>query len=494
MPTHNNSEIGSTFPWESFGSPGGTFSPSALSADPAPDFVHCQKLLSHSRSSPTILEPDPRPADNSVTSGISFNDASQEGKDAYAEAMQNWSSFSPTYDPFGSTSDVIGKNILSKPQEISDHKRTTDYINNDLSDSKKKTNTVNNSNEKCENVVKNGGTGNSRNGGRHRGFLPLQSTFDQEYVDEWLGYIFEKLRHGMSSLWSLIFTAVILAFGLIAYLVSGCVYIVTWIWSKTYVFTKTRIFKSKYFAGRLGDSGAKRKIGLDENITLPSTGLLFIAHVSLGDEAMQRLLACKGKDPYSILGLRSDATDDDIRKYYRKQAVLVHPDKNKQPGAEEAFKILGHAFELIGESKEFNDLLTKLKEKIQEGDVWAETSMLGFLWHYYACMEGKIYDITEWVACKKDFFKHMQPSAHHVFYRIATEGSRDKGHQSRSGEAELEDFINHLFHQAMHQEGNTSGNQWQQPASSTTANQNYSSPTSNTTQGNKKARRRKKKH
>jgi len=37
---------------------------------------------------------------------------------------------------------------------------------------------------------------------------------------------------------------------------------------------------------------------------------------------------------------------------------------------------------------------------IFQGDVWAETSMLGFLWHYYACMEGKVYDITEWVACK----------------------------------------------------------------------------------------------
>ena len=35
-----------------------------------------------------------------------------------------------------------------------------------------------------------------------------------------------------------------------------------------------------------------------------------------------------------------------------------------------------------------------------QGEVWAESSMLGFLWHYYACMEGKIYDITEWVACK----------------------------------------------------------------------------------------------
>ena len=29
----------------------------------------------------------------------------------------------------------------------------------------------------------------------------------------------------------------------------------------------------------------------------------------------------------SILGLRSDASSDDIKKYYRKQAVLVHPDK-----------------------------------------------------------------------------------------------------------------------------------------------------------------------
>ena len=29
----------------------------------------------------------------------------------------------------------------------------------------------------------------------------------------------------------------------------------------------------------------------------------------------------------SILGLRCDASDENIKKYYRKQAVLVHPDK-----------------------------------------------------------------------------------------------------------------------------------------------------------------------
>lgn len=30
---------------------------------------------------------------------------------------------------------------------------------------------------------------------------------------------------------------------------------------------------------------------------------------------------------FSILGLRYDVTDDEVKKYYRKQAVLVHPDK-----------------------------------------------------------------------------------------------------------------------------------------------------------------------
>lgn len=68
-----------------------------------------------------------------------------------------------------------------------------------------------------------------------------------------------------------------------------------------------------------------------------------------GDEAMYSLLNCKGKDAYSILGVTTECAQEQIRKHYKKIAVLVHPDKNKQPGAEEAFKILQRAFELIGE-------------------------------------------------------------------------------------------------------------------------------------------------
>ena len=50
----------------------------------------------------------------------------------------------------------------------------------------------------------------------------------------------------------------------------------------------------------------------------------------------------------SILGVTHDCTDADIKKYYKRQALLVHPDKSRSPGAEEAFKILRRAFELIG--------------------------------------------------------------------------------------------------------------------------------------------------
>jgi DnaJ-class molecular chaperone len=58
-------------------------------------------------------------------------------------------------------------------------------------------------------------------------------------------------------------------------------------------------------------------------------------------------------DPYVVLGVPRSASDDDIRRAYRKLAKELHPDLNpaNRAAAEERFKKVSAAYDIIGDSE-----------------------------------------------------------------------------------------------------------------------------------------------
>ncbi|MCR5193656.1 MAG: DnaJ domain-containing protein [Bacteroidales bacterium] len=64
-----------------------------------------------------------------------------------------------------------------------------------------------------------------------------------------------------------------------------------------------------------------------------------------------------GKDPYSVLGINSSATDDEVKKAYRRMAMKYHPDKVEGLGdevkrnAEAQFREINEAYETIKQAR-----------------------------------------------------------------------------------------------------------------------------------------------
>ena len=57
------------------------------------------------------------------------------------------------------------------------------------------------------------------------------------------------------------------------------------------------------------------------------------------------------RDYYDVLGVSKTDSDEEIRRAFRKRAMEYHPDRNKEAGAEDKFKEINEAYQVLSDSK-----------------------------------------------------------------------------------------------------------------------------------------------
>ena len=57
------------------------------------------------------------------------------------------------------------------------------------------------------------------------------------------------------------------------------------------------------------------------------------------------------RDYYEVIGVGRDASDEEIKRAFRKLALEYHPDRNRKVGAEERFKEINEAYQVLSDSK-----------------------------------------------------------------------------------------------------------------------------------------------
>ena len=62
-------------------------------------------------------------------------------------------------------------------------------------------------------------------------------------------------------------------------------------------------------------------------------------------------MATTKRDFYEVLGIERNASDEEVKKAFRKLAFQFHPDRNKEPDAEAKFKEIGQANDLLSDAE-----------------------------------------------------------------------------------------------------------------------------------------------
>lgn len=66
-------------------------------------------------------------------------------------------------------------------------------------------------------------------------------------------------------------------------------------------------------------------------------------------KAVKRVLELSVTDYYGILALEKTCSGGEIKRAYKKHALMMHPDKNKAPQSDEAFKRIAKAFQVLSD-------------------------------------------------------------------------------------------------------------------------------------------------
>src|SRR5437762_6925360 len=85
---------------------------------------------------------------------------------------------------------------------------------------------------------------------------------------------------------------------------------------------------------------------------------------------MQRPLA--DHDLYGLLGVHPTASPQEIRLAYRQRAMIWHPDRNKSTDAEETFKLIRSAYEVLRDPSRRADYDRNAASHSDESSAYAE--------------------------------------------------------------------------------------------------------------------------
>ncbi|CAF1161367.1 unnamed protein product [Rotaria sp. Silwood1] len=142
------------------------------------------------------------------------------------------------------------------------------------------------------------------------------------------------------------------------------------------------------------------------------------------------LIIVAAKDFYEILGVKRDATEKEIKRKFRQLALKYHPDKNKDPKAEEQFRTIVEAYDVLSN-----------KDKRREYDIHGH--------HTYDSSSNQ-HGSSDFHFNMHDFFKEFDEAsakfyeahhrAHHEAHQRAHQQAHQRAHQKAHQRAEQGSF------------------------------------------------------